>query len=140
MEFHDFDSILPEILTGLTFSSLEHAVMTALHSCAQHHSHYGKALFPSSFLALTFKIPQPSFILVVWVCDIEVLCVMKDFMVCYSLHINLLWVSVVISIYHKKVCLWWGLRDAPIYGYRYTYLGYSLVLCPFDWIILESSP
>lgn len=138
MGFHGFSSILPAILTGLTFSDLVHVFISAMHSCVQHHFLDEKALFSSSSLALTFKIPQPCFILVEWDCDIDVLCGTKDSMVCYLL--CLLCVSVVTSIYHKKVYLWWGLRDAPICGYGYTYLRNSLVLCPFSWIILGSSP
>lgn len=90
MKFCGFFSILPAILIGLTFSGIEHAVITALHLCVQRHSRYRKARFHGSSLALTFRIPQSSFIIVGWYCDMDVLCAMKDFMVCYSVCINLL--------------------------------------------------
>lgn len=49
----------------------------------------------------------------------------------HSLHVNHLWSSVLISIYCKKKCLWWGLSDVKIYGHRNKPLWVLLLLCPF---------
>lgn len=50
--------------------------------------------------------------------------------VSHSLHVDHLWSSMLISIYFKK-CLWWGLSDAMIYGYRNKPLWVLLLLCSF---------
>lgn len=36
----------------------------------------------------------------------------------YSLHIDQLWESVLITVYCKKMLLWWGLREALIHEYK----------------------
>lgn len=38
--------------------------------------------------------------------------------VSFSLHVNQLWVFVLIAIYWQKKLFWWGLRDALIYEYK----------------------
>lgn len=51
-----------------------------------------------------------------------------------------LWVSLYWTLTHCTVKLvWWGVRDALIDGYRNSYLGGGLMLCPFSKIIVVNS-
>jgi hypothetical protein len=52
----------------------------------------------------------------------------------YSLHIDWLWFSVLISVYYAKSLLWWGMRTPLIYGCKDTYLVDILISCPFSKI------
>lgn len=57
----------------------------------------------------------------------------------HSLHTVWLWVSVLISIYYRKL-LWWGLSVALIYGYNNKTLKIILLLCTFSRIKAFSFP
>lgn len=61
-------------------------------------------------------------------------------LVFYSMCISHLGVSALIVAYCKKEILWWGLRDAQIYGQKHKNLGGSLVLHPFSRVRLLGSP
>lgn len=54
----------------------------------------------------------------------------------YSLHVEQLWVSVLINIYCKEMLLWGWLNKALIYGYSSMLLGVILLLCSFSRTIV----
>lgn len=55
--------------------------------------------------------------------------------VSFSLHVDQFWVSMVIVIYCIKKLLWWGLKAAAIFEHKNKYLGDSLIICLFSWIM-----
>lgn len=121
-----------------------HAVTVCVSSCVHWSCCVWRMLFPGSCLlplALTVflppflaKLPEP------WEerFDEDISFRAECSKVFHSFCIVQFWVSILISIYCKKKLFSWGLSNVLIYGDSNMLLGVSLLLCPFNRIIVKS--
>lgn len=73
------------------------------------------------------------------VCDINVPFRAKPSSATYYFHVDQLRVCVLIATYCKQKHLWWGLRDALMYGYNPKSLGVVLKVYPLSRITVLGS-
>lgn len=73
-------------------------------------------------------------------CHLDLLFRNENYTISYSLHLDELSPSVLITAYYKKELLRCGLRHALIYWYNNKSLGVYLILCSFSRAVVVGSP